>query len=74
MMEIEESHDNNDMSNVQDLTESISHTDEARYLIEKLLAMTLSKGSTIAQVNARLKKNEAMLAEVRCTCSINIFM
>lgn len=66
VMEIEDYQDSTDSTNVQDILQSVYSVDEARYLIEKLLGMTLSKCNVASQSDARLKENDAMLEVVMC--------
>lgn len=63
-MEIEDYQDSTDTMNVNDILGSIYHVDEAKYLIDKLLGMTLSKSHAVTQSDARLKENDAMLQVV----------
>lgn len=64
VMEIEETQDNNEATNIQQIVESVYDIDEAKYLIQKLFNMTLSQSHVAAQKDAKLKENEATLIEV----------
>lgn len=72
VMEIEDYQDSTDTTNVQDVLNSIYHVDEAKYLIDKLLGMTLSKSNAVSQSDARLKENDAMLQVVNFDVYLNI--
>ncbi|XP_022910481.1 kinesin-like protein KIF21A isoform X2 [Onthophagus taurus] len=61
VMEIEDSQDNDEATNLLQVVNSLSTVDEAKYLIEKLLNMTLSKTNAVAQSDAKLKENDALL-------------
>lgn len=64
VMEIEETQDNNEASNIHQIVESVYDVDVAKYLIQKLFSMTLSQSHVASQKDAKLKEIEATLADV----------
>lgn len=64
VMEIEESQEINENADLEQIVTSIYDVDEAKYIIQKLYMMTLSESHAVAQREAKLKENEATLAEV----------
>ncbi|CAH1965092.1 unnamed protein product [Acanthoscelides obtectus] len=65
VMEIEESEDTNENSDLQQIISTIFDIDEAKYVIDKLYNMTLSQSHAVAQREAKLKENEATLQELQ---------
>lgn len=64
VMEIEETQDTNENTDLQQIVQSIYDIDEAKYMIQKLYNMTLSQCHAVAQRDAKLKENEATMAEL----------
>lgn len=64
VMQIEEAQDINEHTDINNLVDNIYNIEEAKYIIEKLCNMTLSQSHAVAQRDAKLKENEATLAEV----------
>ncbi|KAG5869951.1 Kinesin-like protein KIF21B, partial [Gonioctena quinquepunctata] len=65
VMEIEETQDTHEDTDLQQIVTSIYDIDEAKYMIQKLYNMTLSQSHAVAQRDAKLKENEATLAELQ---------
>lgn len=65
VMEIEENQESNENADLEQIVTAIFDIDEAKYIIQKLYTMTLSQSHAVAQRDAKLKENEATLAEVR---------
>ncbi|CAH1153425.1 unnamed protein product [Phaedon cochleariae] len=65
VMEIEETQDPHEDTDLQHIVTSLQDVDEAKYIIQKLYNMTLSQSHAVAQRDARLKENEATLAELQ---------
>lgn len=62
VMEIEDSQEINETN---DVAQSVSDLKEARYMIQKLLGMTVNQGYAVAQRDAKLKENETSLNELK---------
>ncbi|CAH0561964.1 unnamed protein product [Brassicogethes aeneus] len=65
VIQIEEGQDVNEHADIQHLVETVYDIDEAKYIIQKLCNMTLSQSHAVAQRDAKLKENEASLAELQ---------
>ncbi|XP_019881776.1 kinesin-like protein KIF21B isoform X2 [Aethina tumida] len=65
VMQIEEAQDINEHTDINNLVDNIYNIEEAKYIIEKLCNMTLSQSHAVAQRDAKLKENEATLAELQ---------
>lgn len=64
VMEIEECQETNENADLEQIVNSIYDADEAKYIVQKLYNMALSQSHAVAQRDAKLKENEATLAEV----------
>nr|XP_023024328.1 kinesin-like protein KIF21A [Leptinotarsa decemlineata] len=64
-MEIEETQDPNEDTDLQQIITTIYDIEEAKYMIQKLYNMTLSQSHAVAQRDAKLRENEATLAELQ---------
>ncbi|XP_063914951.1 kinesin-like protein KIF21A isoform X1 [Zophobas morio] len=65
VMEIEETQDTNESAHLQNIIDTVCDIEEAKYLIQKLYNMTLSQSHAVAHRDAKLKENEATLAELK---------
>ncbi|KAF5294861.1 hypothetical protein FQA39_LY00345 [Lamprigera yunnana] len=65
VMEIEETQDNNESNDIQQIVDTMTDVDEAKYLIKKLFGMIFNQNHVVAQRDAKLKECDATLAELR---------
>lgn len=64
IIEIEETQDNHEATDIQQIVDTVYDIEEAKYLVQKLFGMTLSQSHAVAQRDARLKESEATLQEL----------
>lgn len=65
VMDIEKTLDPADTAGLEQIVESIFDVNEAKYIIQKLYNMTLAQSHAVAQRDAKLRENEANLAELQ---------
>lgn len=64
VMDIEKNLDPADTAGLEQIIASVYDVEEAKYIIQKLYNMTLAQSHAVAQRDAKLRENEANLAEV----------
>ncbi|XP_030748520.1 kinesin-like protein KIF21A [Sitophilus oryzae] len=65
VMDIEKTQDPADTAGLEQIIATVYDVDEARYIIQKLYNMTLAQSHSVAQRDAKLRENEANLAELQ---------
>lgn len=65
VIDIEKTLDPADTAGLDQIVAAVYDVDEAKYIIQKLYNMTLAQSHAVAQRDAKLRENEANLAEVK---------
>ncbi|XP_066152733.1 kinesin-like protein KIF21A [Euwallacea fornicatus] len=65
VMDIEKTLDPADTADLDQIVASVYDVDEAKYIIQKLYNMTLAQSHSVAQRDAKLRENEANMAELQ---------
>lgn len=65
VMDIEKNLDPADTAGLEQIIASVYDVEEAKYIIQKLYNMTLAQSHAVAQRDAKLRENEANLAELQ---------